>query len=131
MITPLYTVWPGKQRFYFKGRFMRGPSADWLGYWITWGLLTVLPIFYSFVFIPYLWTNVTPFLPIAFIILYVQSLVFLLITMSSDPGIIPRRSVFLASSGEVPNRFAKPSSVIFKTGVVAQHLCYCLIFSLS
>ena len=101
----IYQIWPGKNRFFFSGRLMLGPSEDLKPFCITLLLLVILELMFILFICPYLWYEVTIMIPILSLQLFVLSLFFMFFTMIIDPGIIPRKEIFLAI-GEVPQAFA-------------------------
>ncbi|KAF4683930.1 hypothetical protein FOZ60_008401 [Perkinsus olseni] len=78
----LYKLWPGKNRFYFGGGIMLGPRDD-LGFNIC------------------LWTFVLVLLNLVLLIL---TCTMFLMTSMTDPGIIPRREIQIASSTSAATR---------------------------
>lgn len=96
---------------------MRGPEGEEVIYAIYFHIF-VLPAIYAAIFFPYIWKNVSPAIPIVFTYFFLQSVFCMFMTVCSDPGIIPRRSVFLAAIGEVPERFAQFNSITYKTDEV-------------
>jgi len=93
----LYTSWPAKSQFYCGGVCMTGPcvcatSLLWIiiGFPVTIYIIVIMPNMYA-------WHPVLPFVPLMF---FAQMALLLLATSCSDPGVIPRRSVILASGIE-------------------------------
>ncbi|CAG9331814.1 unnamed protein product [Blepharisma stoltei] len=101
---PLWELWPGKNRFFCKGKIMIGPSKDNFHLIFSALILIVIPISFFLFIADYLWCNVTIALPLLSAIFYIASIVFYLLTSLSDPGIIPRKKVFQAL-GDVPKEF--------------------------
>jgi len=87
-----YTVWPSKNKFCCKGRFITGPAEDIGSHVCVWIMLIVPTIaFYSFC-APILLRS-SAALPIVVAIFFFWAVVFLVMTSYSDPGILPRRSM--------------------------------------
>mmetsp|Transcript_32994 Transcript_32994/g.37453 ORF Transcript_32994/g.37453 Transcript_32994/m.37453 type:complete len:429 (+) Transcript_32994:63-1349(+) len=103
---PLYKLWPGKNRFYCNGRVMSGPKSDFLANLFTWLTIISISVVYYVVATPFLWTRIHPILPILSSVLLSSTILFLIMTQFSDPGIIPRRKVFELEQGSTPSMFA-------------------------
>lgn len=106
-ITRLFRIWPGNNRFCFNGSLMTGPSTDVTSNCFTWIAIIIIinAVFYA-VATPFLWNHVNPFFPILNTYLLCMTIGFLLLTSFTDPGIIPRRGILLATKGEVPERYS-------------------------
>jgi len=90
---PLYEVWPGKNRFFCKGRLMTGPRSDRKTNIITWIVtLAISAIFFACGF-SLLLGEVTLILPVLSVYLFICTVVFFLLASFTDPGIIPRKQV--------------------------------------
>jgi len=106
----LYTRWPAKSRFVCRGHCITGGEAECpvrilggisLASVATWLCVLLPSTFYFLVALPNVirrW-NPQPFflLPLASLVLFVATIVFLLATCCSNPGIIPRRQLVLAT----------------------------------
>jgi len=104
----LYQVWPSNNFFTLGGAMVMGgeeecpvfPGFGWA--WANccnWSCI-LLPSFIFFVFtMPYYW-NAFVVLPVLALVFFVSTVTFLLLACCSDPGIIPRRAVILASGSE-------------------------------
>lgn len=88
----LLTIWPGKNRFYC-GCCITGPIQDCPAS-LCWYIcaLMILAIYSAFILRP-IWINVTPALPIIFLLSIAVTTVFHSLTACTDPGIIPRRPI--------------------------------------
>ena len=91
--TQLWEVWPGKNRFYCKGKLITGPKSDLVYYLPCVTILFIFPISFLVVIAPYIWTNVACSLPILFGLLFLNTVAFFFITGFTEPGIIPRKCV--------------------------------------
>ena len=103
-IKRLYEIWPGKNRFFLKGRIMLGPISDLKPFCITLLVLVVLEIMFTLFICPYLWYEVSIMIPVLSLNIFMVSLLFMVLTMITDPGIIPRKEIFMAI-GETPEIF--------------------------
>ncbi|KAL4453047.1 hypothetical protein ABPG73_005953 [Tetrahymena malaccensis] len=91
----LYQMWPGTNRFCCNGRLMIGPGADFGPNCYTWVCILGAGIPYLVLVMPSIFNNFSPVLAIVNIILFLSTIIFLLLTGFTDPGIIPRRNVIL------------------------------------
>ena len=103
-IRRLWEFWPGNNQFYLSGLVMLGPRSDRWHVSFTWLLFLGVTICYFVNVVPYLWIEVTPALPLLTTVLLFNCLVFMLLTMLVDPGIIPRKCVFELNK-VVPEQF--------------------------
>lgn len=86
-----YEIWPGKNRFCFGGRLMTGPWSDCGPNTCVWSII-LIPVGGFFWFVgPKLWLRV-PILVVVVFTFAVWTLIALIMTGFSDPGIIPRQS---------------------------------------
>lgn len=99
----VYEVWHhlgGRNRFFCWGRCVTGPRMD-IGYnccaW--WSILTPT-IFFFVACAEHFWShNSTKWLPILTVVTLAFTIIFLLLTSYTDPGIIPRHSLQIAVEG--------------------------------
>mmetsp|Transcript_45757 Transcript_45757/g.122642 ORF Transcript_45757/g.122642 Transcript_45757/m.122642 type:complete len:378 (-) Transcript_45757:75-1208(-) len=101
----LYKVWPSKNTFRCGGALVmggeeecpviRGTGWSWANCFNWTCILVPSGIFFT-VALPYFWKNFVG-IPLAVISLFATTVSFLCLTCCSDPGIIPRRSVILAT----------------------------------
>lgn len=103
-IRRLWEVWPGNNQFCLDGRIMVGPKGDRWFVAFTWVLFLGITVCYFVNVVPYLWIELTPALPLLTSVLLFNCLVFMTLTTTVDPGIIPRRCVFELSN-YVPSCF--------------------------
>lgn len=101
---PLYKLWPARNRFFCKGRFLMGPRTDLKHFLFTWLLIFSLSVVYFVLAAPFVYLNVSKFLVYLAIYLFLMTVIFLFLTSSTDPGIIPRKHVFLLF-GDVPPKY--------------------------
>lgn len=100
----LYTVWPSRNKFFCKGLFITGGDGECgitqncsvpnLCVWMC--ILVPSSLYFTWVF-PHLWSQGAYAMPLATLALFFMTSSFLLATCCSDPGIIPRREVILAT----------------------------------
>jgi len=99
----LYKQWPGKNKFCLQGRLITGGendlcipsvSAPSLCAWIC---ILVPSAIYFVLVAPEMWEHLNPALPIATSLIFLITILMLLCTCLTDPGILPRRDVVLAS----------------------------------
>mmetsp|Transcript_142917 Transcript_142917/g.252326 ORF Transcript_142917/g.252326 Transcript_142917/m.252326 type:complete len:381 (+) Transcript_142917:75-1217(+) len=88
-------VWPGKSQFYCRGNCMTGEFSS--AACVTWSCILVPFALYCLVVIPMLWRSLNPLIPLASFAIFLLTAVLLCLTCCSDPGVIPRRGVLLAS----------------------------------
>merc|ERR1740123_1594765 len=101
---PLYSMWPARNKFFCNGMFMTGGetevgitpncSAPNCCVWIC--ILGTSSIYFFWVF-PHLIKQGNYAMPLATLIVFLMASGFLLATCCSDPGVIPRREVVLAT----------------------------------
>ena len=89
----LYEFWPGNNQFLFGGRVLLGPRADRSCVIATWTVLFLCQTAFSVFVTPYLWRNVSEWLPVLSWYFFLCTVTFLLMTSLSDPGILPRRKI--------------------------------------
>ena len=102
----LYQIWPSYNRFLFNGRIIFGPRTDCCHYTFVLFLIFGVTIVFCVLVIPYLWTDISPILPCFIIYLFISTIIFLLLTTFTDPGIIPKKKVFDLFGG-VPSPFTE------------------------
>eukprot|EP00927_Polykrikos_kofoidii_P065400 TRINITY_DN61155_c0_g1_i1.p1 TRINITY_DN61155_c0_g1~~TRINITY_DN61155_c0_g1_i1.p1 ORF type:complete len:455 (-),score=38.54 TRINITY_DN61155_c0_g1_i1:143-1507(-) len=97
----VYQVWPqlgGHNRFCCRGYCITGPRIDFWYNLCAWSFL-IIPVVCYFVFVAAdLWV-VTPLLPILTGAVFVSTVIFMLLTSCTDPGIIPRHALQVAVIG--------------------------------
>lgn len=85
----LYEAWPGRNRFLPLG-CVCGPASDWgANFYVYFCFIGVLIPYIIFI-LPTMW-QLSPAIPILFIVSVIFTLIFLNLTQCSDPGIIPRK----------------------------------------
>eukprot|EP00927_Polykrikos_kofoidii_P009982 TRINITY_DN14205_c0_g1_i1.p1 TRINITY_DN14205_c0_g1~~TRINITY_DN14205_c0_g1_i1.p1 ORF type:complete len:447 (-),score=30.74 TRINITY_DN14205_c0_g1_i1:315-1655(-) len=98
----VYQLWHyfgGQNRFFCWGRCVTGPKIDLWFHLSAWFFILV-PVACYFYFAAYdLWTHVSPALPVFTGIAFFATVVFMLLTSCTDPGIIPRHSLQTAVEG--------------------------------
>mmetsp|Transcript_17071 Transcript_17071/g.19168 ORF Transcript_17071/g.19168 Transcript_17071/m.19168 type:complete len:365 (+) Transcript_17071:359-1453(+) len=108
----LYKLWPGRNIFYCRGVLISGPKSDRVANAFAWlAIIGTQALFIAFA-APFLWNSDGQAIPIVSSALFLSTVVFMLLTQFSDPGIIPRRKVF-ALNGSVPEKFS--SEVVIRT----------------
>jgi len=125
----VYEVWPqvgGRNRFLCRGRCITGPRIDLWYNCCAWSFILVPCCFYFVVCARYLWDNVSKWLPILTTVIFFFSVILLLATQCTDPGILPRHALQIAVEGleaEVANfTGAEPLSVDAVTSEPVAHL---------
>eukprot|EP00743_Colponemidia_sp_Colp-15_P003862 GILK01004168.1.p1 GENE.GILK01004168.1~~GILK01004168.1.p1 ORF type:complete len:298 (+),score=0.67 GILK01004168.1:41-934(+) len=91
VLVPAYRVWPAKNRIYCGGRIITGPWEDLPAHLCAWTALIVLSFLYFIFVAPFLWTNINPVLPCLSGYLFLSTMVTLMLTAWTDPGILPRK----------------------------------------
>jgi hypothetical protein len=100
----LYSVWPSRNKFFCSGICMTGGETE-LGITPNWSvpnlcvwtcILAPCSLYFVWVF-PHLWNEGCYAMPIATLSVFMMATGFLIATCCSDPGIIPRREVILAT----------------------------------
>lgn len=97
-LRPLYEVWPSDNIFFCKGLLMTGGTDECYAPNICIWTCIMVPCscFFGWVF-PSLWKRGAYALPMAVLVLFFVTTGLLLATCCTDPGIIPRREVILAT----------------------------------
>ncbi|CAE8597696.1 unnamed protein product [Polarella glacialis] len=100
----LYNVWPSRNKFFCRGTLMTGGETEMgitpncsvpnLCVWTC--ILAPCSLYFIWVF-PHLWKEGVYALPLATLAVFLMATGFLLATCCSDPGIIPRREVVIAT----------------------------------
>lgn len=102
---PLHAVWPSRSKFYCRGFLMTGGETE-LGITPNWSVPNLCVwtcilgpcSFYFMWVVPRLLGDGCYAMPLATIAVFFMASGFLLATCCSDPGIIPRREVILATN---------------------------------
>lgn len=97
----LWEAWPGRNEFCCSGKCMRGPKTGKHYCYFTWFFIIGVNSFFFVEIAPYLWRELSPSVPIVAVYLFASSVLFLLLTTYTEPGIIPRKAVF-ELTGPVP-----------------------------
>lgn len=98
----VYQVWPhvgGRNRFLCGGRCITGPWIDFGHNCCAWCFIAVPSCLYFVICAQYLWTQVSPWLPVLTGAALLSTVIFLLLTSCTDPGIIPRHRLQQAVRG--------------------------------
>jgi len=101
----LYSVWPARSRFLCQGRCITGGedecqvlSENISGPTLcAWSFILVPFCTYAIFVLPRVWSRIHPMLAVASVAVFLLTVTMLLSTCCSDPGIIPRRSLVLAT----------------------------------
>ncbi len=100
----LHRLWPGKNRLCLFGKVMTGPMADlWVNISVYFLLIGLYTAFYVQV-VPELWSS-RPVACLVSVMLFLVTFFSLLLTQFVEPGIIPRKAVFLSTMQHVPFPF--------------------------
>jgi len=94
-VLPLYKVWPAKSHLYCGGQCMTGAWTPTICF--TWCCIAVPVTLYSILVVPLIWLQWHPILPLCSFAVLILTVTFLLGTCCSDPGVLPRRNVLLAT----------------------------------
>mmetsp|Transcript_123499 Transcript_123499/g.349072 ORF Transcript_123499/g.349072 Transcript_123499/m.349072 type:complete len:332 (-) Transcript_123499:94-1089(-) len=102
---PIYKVWRASNRFHFWGTCMTG-GVDETGCCgfpviaaLAWLLILVPSAIYLSIF-SWVSEKWSPLMPVAMLLLFAGTVVLLLLTSCSDPGVIPRRPIVLSMRRE-------------------------------
>lgn len=85
-------VWPrlgAKSRIFCCGHCVTGPAIDIWYNLCAWFSIFIPSAFYFYVCAPHLWRQVSPWLPILTVLVLASTVVLLLLTSCTDPGILP------------------------------------------
>jgi hypothetical protein len=94
----LYQVWPSDNRFFCGGFCMTGGSDEcWAPNCCVWTCILVPSTIYFVYVFPHLWSRGAYALPAATLAVFLSTSGLLCATCCTDPGIIPRREVILAT----------------------------------
>lgn len=102
---PLYSVWPARSRFLCKGKCLTGGedecpvcSDNLSGATICiWACILVPFSVYVVFVLPWVWKEKSSVLAVVSILIFVVTIMMLLSTCLTDPGVIPRRELVLAA----------------------------------
>lgn len=106
----LLNVWPGKHRFYCRGRCIAGPKEDLCSqFCVLFQTLIVVGVYFGVCAAP-LAERASIWLPITFAFVVLVTVTFYFLTHCTDPGNIPRRQFLeadLASNSKIDPVFRK------------------------
>ena len=109
----LYEKWPGKNHFLLKGLLMTGPTQD-LPRFLLMNLGIFLSGFQNFLYLTIFdWECLSPVLHIISLIFFCLTYILIFLCSFTDPGIIPRKTVFDKSKIPIPALYNK--TTIFET----------------
>lgn len=97
----VYEVWPqlgGRNRFLCGGFCVTGPPHDRCYNLCAWSFILLPSGFFFLDCAPLLWKS-SPVLPIVTSLVFASTVVFLLLTSCTDPGILPRHELQVAVAG--------------------------------
>jgi len=98
----IYEVWHqvgGRNQFLCRGRCITGPKIDFWYNCCAWSFIVVPTIFYFVFCSEYLWHHVNRLLPVLTACIFTATVVFMLLTSCTDPGIIPRHTLQAVVNG--------------------------------
>jgi len=75
-----------------NGRIMIGPITDRIYIIFTWSVITVVSILFGVFVFPFLWIH-WKIIPIFFIAFLSTTVIFLILTTTTEPGIIPHKAI--------------------------------------
>merc|ERR1719420_1719179 len=100
----LHEVWPSRNRFFCAGALMTGGETEFgvtrncsVPNLCAWSCILIPCSLYFLWVFPHLWSEQCYAMPLATLIVFLVTVGFLLATCCSDPGIIPRREVIMAT----------------------------------
>lgn len=104
----LYKIWPGRSRFFCGGRCVTGGEDECpaLGQNVSfaticaWSFILVPFTVYCIFALPEVWRRVHPVVVLGSCAVFLFTITMLLSTCCSDPGIIPRRAIILATGAQ-------------------------------
>lgn len=99
LVHEVFPVLGGNNRFPLKGRCITGPHVDFKFCGCAWTFILLPTFLYFVVASNHLWVQESPWLPIVTAMLFCSTILFLLLTSCTDPGIIPRRELQFVVSG--------------------------------
>lgn len=91
---PIHKIWDGNNIFCCNGRLVTGTVIDIPILVIVYLLIGGGGYLYLSTIAPYIYTNITIWLPIISVFLFTACLISFFASSCSDPGIIPRRKYF-------------------------------------
>lgn len=91
----LWEVWPAKSQFFCDGRCITGPFHG--ATMCAWICILLPSTIYAIFALPRCWRDWHPMVPIAAIAVFGLTVLLLLFTCCTDPGVLPRRSLLLAT----------------------------------
>jgi len=98
----VYKAWPrlgGRNRLWCWGRCITGPADDLKYNSCAWLSILLPSMLYSLLCVQHLWNEVSPLLPVVTGVAFLATVILLLLTSCTDPGIIPRASLQSAVPG--------------------------------
>jgi len=98
----VYEVWPqvgSRNRFLCWGHCVTGPRIDFWYSCCAWSFIIAPCGFYFIVCSKWLWIHVNPWIPVLTGLVFLSTIVLLLLTSCTDPGIIPRHALQVAVAG--------------------------------
>lgn len=105
----LRDVWEGRNRFWWYGKYIKGPKEDNKAKYWYWIVFIMVQMLYFLMVAPYVIRNISLLLFLFTTFMFLLTIVFSIITSVWDPGIIPRYAVLRAiNNGIIPERYAKP-----------------------
>lgn len=123
MLRQLWEVWPGKNRFFLKGKIMMGPRSD-LPYYLTSLFLIVSIPCVFFIFIgTYLVFHGKAGLFYIEIVCFVITLCFYFLASCTDPGIVPRRNISVALNLETESEEFRMCTTCYTYRSKRSHHC--------
>eukprot|EP00931_Biecheleriopsis_adriatica_P035326 TRINITY_DN20327_c0_g1_i1.p1 TRINITY_DN20327_c0_g1~~TRINITY_DN20327_c0_g1_i1.p1 ORF type:complete len:370 (+),score=51.29 TRINITY_DN20327_c0_g1_i1:48-1112(+) len=95
----VYSQLGGHNQFFCCGRCVTGPTIDFWYNMCAWGFIMIPSGFYFLVCSKYLAEKVSIWLPIVTALVLLATIIFLLLTSCTDPGILPRHDLRVAVDG--------------------------------
>ncbi|CAD8185417.1 unnamed protein product [Paramecium pentaurelia] len=89
----LYEFWPSFNQIFCYGRLMTGPKGDRYHNMFTWIMIIGISTCFFVIVAPYVWQKLHWLYVLIVIYLFLSTILFLVLTQFSDPGIIPRKTI--------------------------------------
>lgn len=69
--------------------------TDKKSFWFTWIVILISGTLWGLTIFPFLWTRVSKVIPCLYLYLFTTTIIFLLLTTFTEPGIIPHKSILM------------------------------------
>lgn len=99
LVHELLPMFGSRSRFFLGGRCITGPLEDWKFNGCVWAAVLLLPLCYLAT-VSGLWRE-EPAMPLMTLLLFASTILFLLLSSCTDPGIIPRRELQFVTTNSI------------------------------